>query len=454
MFRGVRGLTVVFASVALAFAAPADAVPPTVAVSATPTHGVAPLRVTLTATGDAASYTWDLGDGTRAEGAIVSHVYAPGRWTATVTGTAATGESSQAQVVVTATALSLTLTAPRSGDYAGAAVLSGRLTPARAAARVQIYRGRTHVTTATSRADGRFRARIRLRVPGPYRAVHAGASSPERTIAVRPRLVTRVPTAVAVGSKASVGARLVPVGAGEVTIRIRSGGRVVAQRRGRGTVRVRVPASRPASLRVEIGSRPRPGFAAVRRGGTARVVQPALARGSRGPSVLALERRLRELRYALRGADTVYGSDTVEAVLAFQKVHGLARTGRVDASLWHRLALATVPAPRHGRDDHLEVDKSANVLYEITGGRVTRIVHVSTGATGNTPLGSFRVYRTVRGWDWVLWYPMYFLRGFAIHGYPSVPAYPASHGCVRVPMWIAPDLFSRHGHGARVVVYT
>ena len=103
--------------------------------------------------------------------------------------------------------------------------------------------------------------------------------------------------------------------------------------------------------------------------------------------------------------------------------------------------------------DHIEIDKTRNVLYEIVGGRVHRIVHVSTGATGNTPVGTFYVYRKVGGWDWVLWYPLYFLRGFAIHGYPSVPAYPASHGCVRVPMWIAPSLFARHAYGARVVVF-
>ena len=63
------------------------------------------------------------------------------------------------------------------------------------------------------------------------------------------------------------------------------------------------------------------------------------------------------------------------------------------------------------------------------------------------------VYRKVGGWDWVLWYPMYFLRGFAIHGYPSVPAYPASHGCVRVPMWIAPQLYSSMGYGQTIYVY-
>jgi hypothetical protein len=89
----------------------------------------------------------------------------------------------------------------------------------------------------------------------------------------------------------------------------------------------------------------------------------------------------------------------------------------------------------------------------VRNGVVTAAVHVSTGATGNTPVGRWRVYRKVPGWDWVLWYPMYFLRGFAIHGYPSVPAYPASHGCIRVPMWIAPRLYATNAWGAAVYVY-
>ena len=167
--------------------------------------------------------------------------------------------------------------------------------------------------------------------------------------------------------------------------------------------------------------------------------------------MLALERRLAELHYALRGVDSVYGHDTFEAVLAFQKVHGLPRTGRVEPWLWRRLSLAGSRAPSGG--DYIEVDKTRQVLFVVRDGKVARVVHVSTGATGNTPLGSWSVYRKVGGWDWVLWYPMYFKGGFAIHGYPSVPAYPASHGCVRIPMWIAPSLFGTHGYGTTVVVH-
>jgi peptidoglycan hydrolase-like protein with peptidoglycan-binding domain len=190
----------------------------------------------------------------------------------------------------------------------------------------------------------------------------------------------------------------------------------------------------------------------VKRVASATVVQPTLSRGSAGPSVLALERRLAELRYALPRVDATYGHDTVEAVLAFQKVHGLPRTGSVEPWLWRRLARASVPRARRG-GDYIEVDKSRQVMFVVRGGEVVKAVHVSTGATGNTPLGTWQVYRKVPGWDWVLWYPLYFLRGFAIHGYPSVPAYPASHGCVRVPMWIAPQIFDQHRFGTKVSVF-
>jgi lipoprotein-anchoring transpeptidase ErfK/SrfK len=168
--------------------------------------------------------------------------------------------------------------------------------------------------------------------------------------------------------------------------------------------------------------------------------------------VRMLQRRLIELRYALPGADGHYGLTTYQAMLAFQKVEGLRRTGRVDARTWRRLSAAHAPRARYP-GTHLEVSKGRQVLFVVANGRVTLVVHVSTGVTGNTPLGHWRIYRKVTGWDWVLWYPMYFLRGFAIHGYPEVPAYPASHGCVRVPMWLAPQLFREHRTGQSVYIY-
>ena len=82
---------------AMAFAPAAHAAPPAVSVHASPASGPAPLQVTLTATGDAAAYHWDLGDGTTADGPAVQHVYAAGAFTARVTATASTGEKAQAE---------------------------------------------------------------------------------------------------------------------------------------------------------------------------------------------------------------------------------------------------------------------------------------------------------------------------------------------------------------------
>jgi Putative peptidoglycan binding domain/L,D-transpeptidase catalytic domain/PKD domain len=442
----VRGAIVLLAG--LAFTASANAAPPAVTASATPGAGVAPFRVTLAAAGDAATYSWALGDGTTAEGPVVNHVYGVGRFVATVTATSAAGEVSQAQVAVTGTRRTLTLDAPRSARYGEPAVFAGALQPAARGARVQIYRGRTYVASARVRTNGRFRARLLLRLPGPYHARFGAARSPERLVRLRATIEAPLPGTAVVGSTLTLRPRLVPARAGSLSIRVFLDGSRLRARRGA----VKLPTGRPGALRVELVSKPRTGYAPVRKVISAQVVLPSLAPGSRGASVVALERRLAELHYAVQRVDGYYGTDTFEAVLAFQKVNGLPRTGRVDPWLWRRLALAGVPRAYRG-GDYIEVDKTRQVLMVVREGIVTKVVHVSTGATGNTPLGSWHVYRKVGGWDWVLWYPMYFKGGFAIHGYPSVPAFPASHGCVRVPMWIAPTLFGTNDYGTTVVVH-
>ena len=442
----MRGAIVLLAG--LAFAASADAAPPAVTATATPAAGVAPFRVTLAATGDAASYSWSLGDGATAAGPVVTHVYGVGRFVATVTATSAAGEVSQAQVSVTGSRRTLTLRAPASAGYGAPAILAGSLHPAVRGGRVQIYRGRTYVTSARVGASGRFRAQLLLRLPGPYHARFGAARSTERLVRLRPTIDAPLLETAVVGSTVTLRPRLVPARAGSLSARVFLNGHRVLVRSGA----VKLPTGKPGTLRVELASKPRGGYAPVRKVVTAQVVLPSLTLGSRGQSVVALERRLAKLHYALQGIDGYYGTDTFEAVLAFQKVNGLPRTGRVEPWLWNRLAHAGVPRAYRG-GDYIEVDKTRQVLMLVRGGVVAKVVHVSTGATGNTPLGSWHVYRKVGGWDWVLWYPMYFKGGFAIHGYPSVPAFPASHGCVRVPMWIAPSLFGTNDYGTTVVVH-
>ena len=69
-------------------------------------------------------------------------------------------------------------------------------------------------------------------------------------------------------------------------------------------------------------------------------------------------------------------------------------------------------------------------------------------------MGRWHIYSKVPGFlPSGMFYSSFFLRGFAIHGYPSVPPYPASHGCVRTPMWIAPSLFASSQYGGTIYVY-
>ena len=64
----------------------------------------------------------------------------------------------------------------------------------------------------------------------------------------------------------------------------------------------------------------------------------------------------------------------------------------------------------------------------------------------------------MNGWDTsplgVLWNPMYFVGGYAIHGGDPVPPYPASHGCVRVPDFVISRLFYSEPYGETVYVYS
>ena len=100
------------------------------------------------------------------------------------------------------------------------------------------------------------------------------------------------------------------------------------------------------------------------------------------------------------------------------------------------------------------MSKGRQVLFVVRDGQVALIVQVSTGATGNTPLGHWQVYSKVPGFNAKeMYYSSFFVGGFAIHGYHSVPPYPASHGCVRIPLWVATRIYSLVDYGTNVYIY-
>ncbi len=451
MLAPVRRLGVLIAAV-LAFAPAAHAAPPAVTATATPAAGAAPLQVTLTATGDAVGYHWDLGDGTAADGAVVQHTYPAGRFTARVTGTSATGETSQATVVVTATGLSLS--GPRTGGYRQLARFHGHLAPAAEGARIALYRDNSRIATVRTSKNGSFVVRGRIGTPDArYTARYAGAVSNQVALAVRPGLDTAFAGSGRIGTPLSLLVRERPAAAGTVTVRVWRDHKLVASRAFRGRLRLRLGTRVPGEYRVQIALAPATGYVAARRALQRFVFAASLGPGSSGLSAYALDRRLHELHYGLGRVDGYYGQDDVDAVTAFQKLHGLTRTGTVDARVWTELERATVPRARYP-GDHIEVSKGLQVLFVVRNGEVALVSTVSTGATGNTPLGHFHVYSKVPGYNAKeMYYSSFFIGGFAIHGYHSVPAYPASHGCVRIPLWIAVRMYSLIDYGTSVYIY-
>jgi len=382
-------------------------------VTTTALAGKAPLTVSLTAVCESATYTWDLGDGTTATGRSVQHVYAAGSWRPALTSAAGV------EKIAPVTSVSLTVALPRRIRYAEYAALRATVVP-----RIPVtYRGR------------RFQhglLRVRVLGPGPYVARAFGVTASASTLVV-PRLAVSTRGPAIVGSPVQVVATLHPEAAGTV-------------------VAPRTVDTRTAHVaHVQVRTRPAAGWAAVSASLALAVVQPRLSPGSRGAGVRALEERLAALHFAVR-RDGVFGSDDTDALLAFQKLAGLRRSGVADDGVWRRLLVSRVPTARFP-GDHVEVDKGRQVLFVVRRGKVVLVVPTSTGATGNTPVGRWQVYRKVAGYDWVLYYPSYFLRGFAVHGYPDVPPYPASHGCARIPMWVAQTVYAAMPPGSTVYVY-
>lgn len=161
-----------------------------------------------------------------------------------------------------------------------------------------------------------------------------------------------------------------------------------------------------------------------------------LRAGAHGPAVLLLEQRLSDLGYWVGSVDDSFDSVTSHAVVAFEKVNGLARDGVAGAQVLTALATAARPAPRSTAGHVVEIDLTHQVLIVADGGQATAVIDVSTGrVAGTTPTGHFTVTSQIDGYHrsdlGVLYRPKYFYGGVAVHGYPSVPPQPASHGCVR-----------------------
>jgi photosystem II stability/assembly factor-like uncharacterized protein len=180
------------------------------------------------------------------------------------------------------------------------------------------------------------------------------------------------------------------------------------------------------------------------------------------PTIADVQRRLVALKYLPSGA--VSGKSdyrTSQALTAFQAWNGLTRDGVAGVKTRTRLASASAPRPRPESviGHYVEVYRSLGVVLLVDSGSLVRVVHCSAGRPGlETPPGLWHVYlKTSRFWskEYSSWmtYVSWFHNGAGLHGYAEVPAYPASHGCVRLSRPEAPWVYEFAAMGTPVYVF-
>jgi lipoprotein-anchoring transpeptidase ErfK/SrfK len=195
-------------------------------------------------------------------------------------------------------------------------------------------------------------------------------------------------------------------------------------------------------------------------------------RSKRGPTsaeIMEAEQRLSSLGYWTGPIDGSFDGSSEHALIAFQKIEGRKRTGKLTAGELEALKLAARPKPRDSTYPHIEVDLKRQVLMVVdASSQATHILPVCSGNEGSywdhgqmrrahTPRGTFKVLRKIAGWRrsslGLLYYPNYIVNGIAIHGSLVMRTYPDSHGCIRIPMFAAKELSEMTPVGTTVVVY-
>jgi hypothetical protein len=178
--------------------------------------------------------------------------------------------------------------------------------------------------------------------------------------------------------------------------------------------------------------------------------------GSRGLFVELIQQRLAALHFYIPQTG-VYDEGTGLALDAYHRLlhwgtyQGL--DGRTISYLLDGFGAFKVRFPSHGR--HAEGNLSLQLLALVDGSQVYRVYPISSGKPSTpTILGDFHVYSKVPGYlPDGMYYSNFFVGGYAIHGYNPAPDYPASHGCMRLPIVDATSVYGWLAIGNWVDVY-
>jgi hypothetical protein len=183
---------------------------------------------------------------------------------------------------------------------------------------------------------------------------------------------------------------------------------------------------------------------------------PALHKGQCGDVVTGFKKAMRKMGY-IANSGRCFGGKTGRGVLAYRKVNGMTRSARAGKGLVKRaFAGKGEYRVRHpGAGEHLEAPLSEQVLVFAKGDKPFAVYPVSSGKPSTpTVTGHFNFIRQEPGYNAEgMYYSFYFYGGYAVHGYNSVPDYPASHGCIRTFISDQPEIYERINFGESIFVF-
>ena len=186
------------------------------------------------------------------------------------------------------------------------------------------------------------------------------------------------------------------------------------------------------------------------------VLNPQAGFGARSTFVTLIQQRLNALHIFVPQSG-VYDTYTGLALDAYHRLlgHGVSQSldGATVSELLNGVGTFHVRYPKDGT--HVEGDLSRQLIAEINGSKVIWIYPISSGKPSTpTVLGRFQVYYRVPGYlPDGMYFSSFFFRGYAIHGYNPAPDFPASHGCMRLPIIDAISVFNWVKMGDWVDVY-
>jgi len=183
---------------------------------------------------------------------------------------------------------------------------------------------------------------------------------------------------------------------------------------------------------------------------------PSLHQGQCGDVVVGFKKAMRKMGY-IANSGRCFGDKTARGILAYRKVNGKARSYRAGAGLVKAVfsGRGEYEVRYPGAGEHVEAPLSKQVLVFAKGDKPFAVYPISSGKSSTpTVTGHFSFIRQEPGYNsHGMYYSFYFYGGYAVHGYESVPDYPASHGCIRTFIADQPEIYERINFGESIFIW-